>query len=159
MSKHEHVTDFERLCGIVERCDTINIAIHDGDYPYVIPMSFVYRVEDGRLAIYMHSGPQGKKLDLVRACPQVGFSMCRSREPSEGLLCGTFDRFESVSGTGDITELENSAKPEILSMMMERYFGHPEKMNEQATAHVSVVRLLVRDMTGRVLERAGGSKK
>ena len=69
-SKRE-ITDFHEILDIIQNMDTIRIGIHDGKYPYVVPVSFGYDSAGGRLAFYFHGAKEGKKAGLLAKNPHV----------------------------------------------------------------------------------------
>lgn len=47
--------------------------IGDDGYPYALPINFIYDEQDG--CIYFHSSKVGHKLDAIRACGKVCFTV------------------------------------------------------------------------------------
>ena len=43
------VTDFDEIVKIIDECEVLRLGLADGDYPYIVPMNFAYRVTDGRI--------------------------------------------------------------------------------------------------------------
>lgn len=60
------IKDFGEICGILSRCQTIRLAMYGEDYPYIVPLSFGYEADDGRITLYFHCAKEGKKVDLIR---------------------------------------------------------------------------------------------
>lgn len=60
------VKDLNEICGILERCQTIRLAMHGENFPYVVPLSFGFTTEAGKIIVYFHCAKEGKKLDLLR---------------------------------------------------------------------------------------------
>ena len=54
-----------------DRCDTIRVAMHGGEYPYVIPMTFGCELKDGSIIVYFHSAGAGRKWDILTKDPRV----------------------------------------------------------------------------------------
>ena len=60
------ITDPAEIEDIIRKCPYCMVGITDlQGNPYVIPMNFAYR--DG--VIYLHSGPDGSKLEMVKQHP------------------------------------------------------------------------------------------
>ena len=60
------ITDSKEIENIIRQCPYCMVGITDADgHPYVIPMNFAY--EKG--IIYLHSGPDGGKLEMIRQHP------------------------------------------------------------------------------------------
>lgn len=89
------------LDAFFQRADEIFVSFSGGDYPYVLPLNFVWL--DGR--IYLHCGFTGRKLDLLRQDGRVGFAAALDvtivRERSTTW-------YKSVSGCGHIRIVEDT---------------------------------------------------
>ena len=53
------------------RCDTIRLGLNNGEYPYVVPVSFGFEVSEGRIVIYIHGARDGLKRQLIAANGKV----------------------------------------------------------------------------------------
>lgn len=69
--KDREITDFEEIKDIINSCNTIRIGINNGDFPYVVPLSFGFEAVDNQFIFYTHSAKKGLKLDLIKANPRV----------------------------------------------------------------------------------------
>ena len=56
---------------MLDRADVATVAFHAEEYPYVLPLNFVFM--NG--ALYVHSATEGRKLDCMKKDPRVGFSI------------------------------------------------------------------------------------
>jgi uncharacterized protein len=96
------------------------LALHDGDYPYIVPLNYGYA--EG--CLYFHCAPEGKKLDLIRQNPRVGFEI----EPLHQIIpdprpCGWETRFQSIIGAGIADILTADAeKCRALDILMRQHF-------------------------------------
>jgi len=87
----------------------------DGE-PYGVPLSYVYR--DGE--IYIHSAPEGRKVDNLTLTPGAHFSFC---------VVGTTElqpemfstRYESAIASGEVHELFGQEKIDSLTWLIEKY--------------------------------------
>ena len=92
--KDREVTDQKEIFDILNRCDTVRIAMQGEKYPYVVPVSFGAEMQDGKPVIYFHCARQGLKVDLLKENPAVcvesviGFGKCRFLTDSEEILHG-----------------------------------------------------------------------
>lgn len=100
------VTDPEAVGAIIARCDIVDIAYADAEGLTVVPLNFGYDydAEAGRLTLWMHSAPRGRKIDAIRAAGNrlgVAFAMRADCEVTEGrTACNWGEAFTSVVGTG-----------------------------------------------------------
>lgn len=69
--KDREVTDLQEIIEIINSCDTLRLGIHNGEYPYVVPLSFGFEAVDDKFIFYTHSAMKGLKLDLIKANPKV----------------------------------------------------------------------------------------
>ncbi len=69
--KDREVTDFNEIISIIDSCDTLRLGINNGEYPYVVPFSFGYEVQDNQIIFYTHCAKRGLKLDLIAENPKV----------------------------------------------------------------------------------------
>ena len=85
--KDRELTGRENIEPILQACKACRIAMIADGKPYVIPMNYGYTWDDTGLTLYFHSGLRGKKIDALRANPQVCFEL---------------DVEDGVTGTGDV---------------------------------------------------------
>lgn len=60
------ITDYTSIIELISRCDTIRLGMYDEEFPYVVPLSFGYLVENDKLTFYIHGAMEGKKHDLLK---------------------------------------------------------------------------------------------
>lgn len=109
--KDREVTDFEEIKDIINSCDTLRLGIHNGDYPYVVPLSFGFEAVEDKLIFYTHSAMKGLKLDLIKANPKVCVeidSMNGYAETARGVT--TNYRSFIGFGTAEIADYEDTVK-------------------------------------------------
>lgn len=95
------VTAPDEIRGILERCKVCRLAMLDGEGLYIVPMSFGYTFEGGRLTLYLHSAREGRKIRALSASPQVAFEMDGGHELVAGdAPCAYSTNYESITGTG-----------------------------------------------------------
>ena len=62
--------DRDFIDGVLNDADDMVVALNDGDgAPYAFPVNFVLLGD----ALYIHTAFTGKKMDLIRKNPRVGF--------------------------------------------------------------------------------------
>lgn len=47
----------------------------NGEYPYIIPMCFGYKLEGNHLELFFHTSPKGQKIDLIKKNNIAGFEI------------------------------------------------------------------------------------
>ena len=150
--KDRLVTDKDVLIEIIDRSQVIHIGMHEGEDIYVIPMNYGYTWENGELIFYLHGALEGKKIDLLKQNPRIGFEIDCDHELIEGKLpCQYGFKFASVAGKGMAEILENPReKITALEHLMSQYSDREFEFNERLVSIVSVIRVRVSEFTGRV---------
>ena len=71
------ITDIREKEDIINQCDICFVGITEADgTPYVIPMNFGY--SEGE--IILHSGPEGKHLNLLKLSNRICVTFCSERK-------------------------------------------------------------------------------
>ncbi|MBO2516927.1 MAG: hypothetical protein CW338_06595 [Clostridiales bacterium] len=145
------VTDINEIFGMLERCTTINLGMNTGDFPYVIPMTFGCRLEEGKIAVYFHCAGAGRKWEILHTDPRV----CVEAHIYERVeRTGPDDitaRYESVIGTGTACLIEDQkAKVDAIKLMLDHYnsSGFPAT-SCKGLLRVQVYRIVLDTVTGK----------
>ena len=144
----KEIADRRQIDEIIRGSLVCRVAMAKDNAPYVVPMSFGY---DGR-AIYLHTAPEGKKIECFEANPQVCFEFERNvelrRDPQ--IACKWTFSFESVIGYGEISELVEPAQREhALNEIMRQYCGKTWPFESASVAKVRVWKIVITSMTGK----------
>lgn len=149
--RDREIKDMDEIIRIMERCDVCRLALHDGTYPYILPLNFGFRSEDGRVVLYFHGADAGKKYELIRKDNHVGFEMdCAHRLVTGPEACSCSMEYESVVGRGRIEFVPEEEKVRALRILMEHYC--PEEispLNQTVISKTAVMKLVVEEMTGK----------
>lgn len=136
---------------IINGADVCHVAmVDDSGLPYVLPFNFGY--SNGRL--YIHSGPEGKKVEIWKTNPlvcvafSVGYDL---RVQNESVACSYSMRYKSVliHGTIDpVTDLDE--KKRILNIIMKKYTGREDfSYSLPAITNVKVFEIMPHKIEGR----------
>ena len=119
----QEITDRRTLEAILGNQVICRLALLDGQRPYMVPVNYGYR--DG--CLYIHSAPEGKKIDLLRENHEVCFEVEDQVEITKGeLACDWSTRYRSVMGYGTVEILSDEAsKQQGLEILMAQH-GAPE---------------------------------
>jgi nitroimidazol reductase NimA-like FMN-containing flavoprotein (pyridoxamine 5'-phosphate oxidase superfamily) len=138
----------EELEGILEAALICRVAMMDGNSPYLIPFNYGYR--DG--CLYIHSAPEGKKIELLRQNPEVCFEVEDSMEITKGeQACDWSTRYRSIVGYGNMEILTDElSKQQGLEVIMAQH-GAPEltEFNQKNLDRMLILKLNIRSMTGK----------
>ncbi len=118
--KDREVTEPKEILEIMKRCDVCYLSLVGEDYPYVVPLNFGIKTDDGRLSLVFHCASQGQKLDLLRRNPNAAFAMsCDHILAGDSCRCTMY--YASVCGRGKMRELEQDEKPAAMDAIMDKY--------------------------------------
>lgn len=135
---------------IINKCIVCHLAMVDPDnHPYVLPFNFGYH--DG--VIYLHSAPEGKKIDILNKNAHVCVAFSTDyllRYQNEAVACSWSMKYRSVLAYGNvefITGLEE--KSTALNVIMKKYAGREFTYNKPALENVLVYRIVVSRFEGK----------
>lgn len=124
--------------------------VYDG-MPYVVPMNYGYKMEDGKLTLYLHSAVKGYKLDVIAKNPTCCFEMDWGVEPFEGKIpCQYGITYYSLMGRGKAVLVEDVKEKEAaMTLLMKAQTGKDFEFNERLVSIVSVIRIDVSEYTAK----------
>ena len=67
------VTDRERILQVIESCECCRVGFSCPEGAYIVPLNFAF-VPGAPDRFYFHGAQEGRKADLIRTAPRVGFS-------------------------------------------------------------------------------------
>lgn len=146
--KEQEIPSGTDLESILRRATVCRLGLAVGDEPYVVPVSFGY--QDG--CLYVHSSPEGKKVEMLRQNPRVCFEVDVDEElVRKSAPCSWSVRYRSVIGWGRAAFLTNmEEKQRALDVIMAHYGGAtPGNYTAKALREVAVIRIEVEEMTGK----------
>jgi hypothetical protein len=142
------IKDKRILSGILSGETICRVAMMDGDLPYILPFNYGY--SDG--CLYIHSAPEGKKIDLLTKNNRVCFEV----EGSNGIIqgkqaCNWTTRYRSVVGYGTMEILsDHESKQHGLEVIMAQH-GAPElvEFNPSNMRRLVILKLTITSLTGK----------
>ena len=152
MTKREFtITDEQQLRAILDSAKVLRLGLAVDNVPYIYPMNYGYRMEEGRLTLYLHSAAKGRKLELLRKNPNVCFELDCDYVPFEGrVACQYGLSYSSVSGRGRAVLVEDvEEKMEAMSVLMKTQTGRDFSFDERLVSIVSVIRVDVSEYTAK----------
>ena len=124
------------------------MAMLDGDLPYIIPFNYGY--QEG--CIYIHSAPEGQKIELLQKNPMVCFEVEDRMEITKGdQACDWSSRYRSIVGYGNVEILSDAAsKQQGLEVIMAQH-GAPEltEFNQKNLDRMVILKLTITSMSGK----------
>lgn len=123
--KDREVTDRTVIDEIIRSCDCIRLGLNDSGEVYIVPMNFGYEHAGEKRVFYMHCAKEGRKLDIIRENPKIGFELdCGYKTLLTEEACECTAGYRSVIGTGHIEILtETKDKVTGLDSLMKQVTG------------------------------------
>ena len=150
--KEREITDIDAILSILSRCSAGRLCFCTEERPYIVPLCFAYRCEEGRLTLIFHGAREGRKLDMLLQNPIA----CFEADIPGAVVCGstpeaTTMRYESVIAFGSCRLLEDaSERLEALQALSERYApGVPFTASAEAMAHTALFVLEAEEVTAK----------
>lgn len=142
------ITDRAEIDAIIRGSLVCRLALARDNTPYLVPVSFGY---DGE-CLYLHTAPEGTKLDFFAASPRVCFEFERNvevrRHPE--IACKWSMNYESVIGFGTISEITAAAeKQQALNEIMRQYSGKDWTFDSGAVAKTRTWKITIESLTGK----------
>lgn len=143
----KEISDRQFLEEILGRGRELHLAMQDDDHPYLLPLNYGYA--DGHL--YFHCARKGKKIDCLRANPQVAFSVSEVVKRIDGELpCQWSTRFRSVIGHGTAEIIDaREAKIAGYNVIMRQFDGPVDNYKEKNLDASLIVKIRIDAMTGK----------
>ncbi len=148
--KDRQITDFNEIIEIIKKCDVCRIALHDGDFPYIVPLNFGLDVQGQQVFFYFHAATEGKKLDLIAKDNRASFEMDCDHNfilYEERMSCTM--GYASVTGHGTIEIVPEEDKYNALKILMRQYHAEDFAFNKDMMQVTTVMKMTVIDMVGK----------
>ena len=145
------IEEKERIESIISRSEVCFVGITDLEgNPYVIPMNFGY--SDG--SIYLHSAPEGEKLEMLAKNNHVCITFSVGHElvyQHPTMACSYSMRSESAQCKGTVGFIEDlTEKRQALDIIMKHYSDREFSYSEPSLRNVQVWQVVVTHMSGKV---------
>lgn len=126
--KDREVTDIDKITSVFDTCKTCRLGFNDGGEVYIVPLNFGYERTGDGFTLYFHGAKAGRKYELLRQNPRVGFEMdCDYELKTADMACGHSARFLSIIGNGTATIIEDpEEKRRGLDCIMAHATGHAD---------------------------------
>ena len=132
------VTDSKRINEIINSCNCCRVGFNDDGEVYIVPLNFGYEIKDGKYILYFHGARDGRKYNLAKSSPYVGFEMdCAFELVRANSPCEYSAHFCSIIGNGNLKIVDDfNDKKHALEIIMKHLTGRDnfefiDKMVEQ----------------------------
>lgn len=155
--KDREMQNMEEILEVIKKENVCCVAFQDEPCPYLIPLNYGARMENGKLVLYFHGAAEGTKLDRIRKNPNVSYTVYGGYELRffEDPPCKSSAGFVSVCGSGRAEFVEPEKAGEALAVLMNHIGGpgkktfHPEDFPAEACRNIQVWRIVTETVTGK----------
>jgi nitroimidazol reductase NimA-like FMN-containing flavoprotein (pyridoxamine 5'-phosphate oxidase superfamily) len=144
------ITDSSAIESFIAKEQIIRIAFYDDGDIYIVPVNYGYIRENGKYSFYFHGARAGRKFELAKSSPKVGFEIDGRYELLEAdTACDFSAKFQSVIGTGTLSLVEDKAEKILgLNCLMKQTTNKSEwEYKDEMLNGVVVFRLDVEKMS------------
>jgi uncharacterized protein len=147
--KEKEIAGLSDIEAILQKAEICRLGINDTAAPYIVPLNFGYK----NMALYFHTGREGKKIDLLKKNNLVSFEAEAETEILRSdKACGWNTRYRSVMGTGKaffINDREEIKK--ALDIIMDHYSTQAswEYRDEVIDKDLTVIKVEIEGMIGK----------
>jgi hypothetical protein len=140
----------EEMVRIINEAQVCYLGMSEDNSPYVLPMNFAW--EPG--VFFLHAAPEGHKLDVLRSNPRVCLNINIGNElfhRHKEVACSWGMKFKSINAFGKASFIEDyDEKYRIMQLFMIKYSGETYEFSEPSIRNVTIIRIEVEKMTGKV---------
>ena len=119
------VKDPLRIEQFISKEQIMRVAFYDNGDIYVVPLNYGFEIAEGQYRFYFHGAKAGRKYELSKIRPSVGFEIDGRYELLEAeSACDYSAKFQSVIGTGVISIIDDLEEKERgLNILMKQVAG------------------------------------
>ena len=145
--KEKQIQEQSVIESIIAKAEVCYLAMSNNDVPYVVPLNFGYQDN----VLYFHSADEGKKLQLIKANPNVSFSMTIDSEIVKAdKACNWGMIYKSVIGRGIASFIEDQkAKIRALDIIMNQYASEAWEYKPKMLDKTVIVKIEIEELTGK----------
>jgi len=148
--KDKEITDTRQIEDILNKGKFCHISMANMDEAYMVTVNYGYK----KNCLYLHSAPDGQKIDMIRKNPKVCFMVYADDQIVSGENpCRDWSmKYRSVVGFGKAIILKNlEEKAEGLNILMDHYSKTgPFEFIKKNLEETIVVKIEIERITGKV---------
>ena len=108
--KDREITDEKLIAEFIAKEQILRIAFYDKGDIYIVPVNYGY-IYDEQYTFYFHGAKAGRKYELAKNKPNVGFEIDGNYTLLEGeVACDFSATFQSIIGSGRLLLVEDSVE-------------------------------------------------
>jgi hypothetical protein len=143
----KEIADKLQIDEIMNQAMVCRIALCQGGKPYVVPVNFGYCDN----CLYIHSAPEGRKIDALKRNPEVAFELDIDKALlEEEDLCECSFKYRSVVGFGKAVFLcDPVQKRKGLDCIIRHYTQKSPAYDDSELDRVAVIKVEIESITGK----------
>ena len=144
------ITDKNAVEEFISKEKLIRIGFCDNGEVYIVPVNYGYSVDNGEYTFYFHGAVAGRKYELAKSEPLVGFEIDGSYELlGADTACGHSAKYMSVIGNGVLSMIEgNAEKKAAIEFVMKQAAGRTGlEYDNEVLGRTAVFKLEVKTMS------------
>ena len=148
--KDREVTSITEITDILQRCDTVRIAMCRDGKPYVVPVSFGMEIREGKPVIWFHSAREGEKNEILSdnpyVCVEADHFFCVQKT-----VGGITTRYESVIGKGKCEEVTDMIDIRKGLKLLLNHYGYEDYDLDRCKGilHLKMYRIVLDEISGK----------
>ena len=154
--KKREIHDKTILREIIEACDVVRIGLKDEEGIFIVPMNYVYDLDESgealKLTLYIHGAKEGRKAEAFSMEPAAAIEMdCMHEIITGDYTCSYSYAYRSIMGSGTVHELtDEQEKIHALARIMEHMAPGVEiEFRSEMLERTGVYRIDVTHFTGK----------
>ena len=148
--KERQITDVSQITDFILSEQILRVGFQDKDDIYIVPVNYGFIIEDEKYVFYFHGAKAGRKYELAKLNPKVGFEIDGKYSLVDGeLACDYTAHFQSVIGNGILSLVENlDEKVLALNSIMKQTTQNSEwTYSKELLNGVAIFRLVVENFS------------
>lgn len=147
------VIDKDEIQAFLQRNKILRVAFHTKTTPYapyIVPLCYGFNYDGTTLVFYFHGATKGRKLELAKENPSVGFEIDSHIETkTSDRACAFSIIYESIIGTGHLYIIEDAEeKVHCLNKIMFQFTGKEQwEYHEAILKKTTAFQLIVDSFT------------
>ena len=145
---NQEIKDKKVLEEILSQAQICRLAMIDNGEPYLLAFNYGFQNN----CIYIHSAPEGRKIDILKRNPKVCFEVEQEARLIKGEeACKWSTLYRSVVGYGKVEIITDFEKKwQALEIIMKQH-GYPDKteFNKKEVDFIIILKLTISSMHGK----------
>lgn len=147
--KEKEINDFGYIETILKREKICRLALSSNDFPYLVPLSYGYADK----TLYFHSANEGKKIELLKANPNVCFEIeSNIGVVTDEIACKWGMQFETIIGNGTAEFIEEPKDKIAALNIIAKQYGAPSlpDVSNGIIKNILVFKISFYDIRGKI---------